>query len=216
MPEIHLQARNLSCSYGEFQALKPIDLALHAGELVVLAGPNGSGKTTLLACLSGLLRPTTGEVSLEGFDLYRDERQARQRLAFVPDVPVFYPELTAWEHLRVIALAHRVSEGFEARARELLGEFGLWEARHLFPHAYSRGMRLKLALALALIRPFSVLLLDEPTSALDIESTAILYEKLLALSTAQTAILLTTHDPHLAGQLHAKTWSIHAGILSIR
>lgn len=215
MPEILLQARNLSRSYGEFQALKPVDVALRAGELVALIGSNGSGKTTLLSCLSGVLPPTTGEVSLEGFDLYRDEREVRRRLAFVPDVPVFYQELTAWEHVYAIALAHRASEGFEERAKQLLGEFGLWEARHLFPHSYSRGMRLKLALVLALIRPFSVLLLDEPSSALDIESTAILGEKLLAFATAQTAILLTTHDPNFANQLDAKSWSIHDGSLSI-
>lgn len=214
MPEILLQADNLSRSYGNFQALKPVDLSLHAGEVVTLVGANGSGKTTLMLSLSGLLRPTTGNVSLEGYDLYADERNARRRLAFVPDVPVFYPDLTAWEHLQVMALAHGVGDGFEKRARELLGEFGLWEARDLFLHAYSRGMRLKLALALALIRPFTVLLLDEPTSALDIQSTELLCEKLMGLSSAKTAVLLSTHDPHLTGQLDAKTWSIHDGILS--
>lgn len=214
MPQILLQADNLSRSYGKFQALKPVDLTLQAGDLVTLVGANGSGKTTLMLCLSGLLRPTTGNIRLEGYDLYANEREARKRLAFVPDVPVFYPDLTAWEHLQVIALAHGVSDGFEKHARDLLGEFGLWEARDLFLHAYSRGMRLKLALALALIRPFSVLLLDEPTSALDIQSTELLSHKLLELCSANTAILLTTHDPHLTEQLDAKTWSIHDGILS--
>lgn len=209
-----LQVNNLSRSFDAFLAIKPVDLTLQAGDRVVLAGPNGSGKSTLLLCLSGLLRPSSGEIRLEGFDLHKDEREARRRLAYVPDVPVFYPDLTAWEHLRVMALAHGVNDEFAGRARELLGEFGLWEARDLFPHAYSRGMRLKLALALAFIRPFSVLLLDEPTSALDAESTAALCEKLLALSGTQTALLLTTHDPRLAGNLNAKTWSIHDGSLT--
>lgn len=216
MPETLLAARNLSRSYGDFQALKPADFALHAGDLVALTGPNGSGKTTLLLCLSGLLPPTTGDVLVGGFDLYEDERQVRERLAYVPDVPVFYQELTAWEHLLFIAQAHRAGDGFETRAGELLREFGLWESRHLYPHACSRGMRLKLALVLALVRPFSVLLLDEPSSALDVESTSELCEKLRALSAADIAILLTTHDPHFARQLDAELWHIENGRLETR
>jgi ABC-2 type transport system ATP-binding protein len=208
-----LQAQNLSRSYGEFQALKPTDLTLGSGDLVALTGPNGSGKTTLLLCLSGLLRPTTGDIRVGGFDLYTDERQARERLAYVPDVPVFYQELTAWEHLLFIAQAHHALNGFETRAETLLREFGLWEARHLFPHAYSRGMRLKLGVVLALVRPFSVLLLDEPSSALDVESTAGLCEKLVELSAGRMAILLTTHDPHFAQQLGAQIWQIRDGII---
>lgn len=216
MVEILLEVQNLSRSYGDFQALKPVDFSLHPGELVALVGPNGSGKTTLLLCLSGLLRPTTGDIRLASYDLYQDERQVRERLDYVPDVPVFYQELTAWEHLYFMALAHRVEDGFERRAEELLREFGLWEARNLFPHAYSRGMRLKLGVVLALIRPFSVLLLDEPSSALDVESTAMLGEKLIALAAARKAILLTTHDPHFAEQLNAQLWHIQDGILTTR
>ena len=211
-----LETHHLSRSYGEFQALKPVDLALHAGDLVALSGPNGSGKTTLLLCLSGLLRPTSGDVLVEGFDLYQDERRVRERLAYVPDVPVFYQELTAWEHLLFVARAHGIVNEFETRAEELLSEFGLWEARNLFPHAYSRGMRLKLGVVLALIRPFSVLLLDEPSSALDVDSTSTLCQKLMALSAGNLAILLTTHDPHFANQLNAEQWEIKDGVLKTR
>ena len=213
MPETLLQANNLSCSYGEFQALKPVDLALHAGELVVLAGQNGSGKSTLLLCLSGLLGPTTGTVRVAGHDLYAEEQAARRGMAYVPDVPGFYQELTAWEHLRFIALAHGAVKGFEERAEALLSEFGLWDARDLFPHAYSRGMRLKLGLALALIRPFRVLLLDEPSSALDPDSTALLAQKLSELSGDGAAVLLTTHDPAFSQHIGAKTWNMRDGQL---
>jgi ABC-2 type transport system ATP-binding protein len=196
-----LHATRLSRSYGKFQALAPLDLVLQPGEITAITGPNGAGKTTLLLCLSGLLRPTQGEVKVEGFDLYRQERPAKQRLAFVPDVPRFYQELTAWEHLRFIALAHAAGEGFELRAETLLREFGLWEARDLYPHHYSRGMRLKLGLLLALIRPFKVLLLDEPTSALDPDSTALLQERLSRLRMDDLAVLLSTHSPDLAERL---------------
>ena len=196
-----LSAKELSRSYGKFQALAPIQLDLQAGEIVALTGSNGAGKTTLLLCLSGLLRPTTGQIVIEGFNLYLDERQAKSRLAFVPDVPRFYPELTAWEHLRFIALAYSAEAGFALRAEKLLREFDLWEARDLYPQSYSRGMRLKLGLLLALIRPFRVILLDEPTSALDPDSIGLLEQKVTDLRAAGAAVLLSTHSPELARRL---------------
>jgi ABC-2 type transport system ATP-binding protein len=192
-----LQAASLSHSYGTFQALAPTDLSLDAGEISVLEGPNGSGKSTLLLCLSGLLHPTAGTVTVGGFDLYSDEPDAKRLLAFMPDVPRFYAELTAWEHLRFLALAHDAAEGFEARAESLLREFDLWEARDLLPHHYSRGMSLKLGLLFALIRPFKVLLLDEPTSALDPDSSRLFLRRLSDLRDRGAAVLLSTHDPDL-------------------
>ena len=216
---IPLEAANLSRRYGEFEALRSTDLALHAGDLVVVSGPNGSGKSTLLLCLSGLLRPTTGQVKVAGFDLYDDEQASRARLAYVPDVPAFYQALTAWEHLTFVALAHGVerdsgSDAFGQRAERLLRALELWEARDLYPHAYSRGMRLKLGLALAMIRPFDVLILDEPTSALDVESVELLGRQLLDLRAAGKSILLSTHDPDFVRRIDATTWRMSDGTLT--
>jgi len=209
-----LQATALSHSYGSFQALAPTALSLNAGEISVLEGPNGSGKSTLMLCLSGLLRPTTGEIRVGGYDLYADEPEAKRLLAFMPDVPRFYAELTAWEHLRFLALAHNAAGGFEARAESLLRGFGLWESRHLLPHHYSRGMSLKLGLLFALIRPFKVLLLDEPTSALDGESSALFLRRLSELRGQGAAVLLSTHDPHLKTGLADRIYFLKDGVLN--
>jgi ABC-2 type transport system ATP-binding protein len=208
-----LKAINLSHSYGNFQVLAPTDLVLNSSEISILEGPNGSGKTTLLLCLSGLLRPTTGKIEINGFDLYADEPEAKRALAFMPDVPRFYAELTAWEHLRFLALAHNVEEGFEPRAEELLREFDLWEARDLIPQYYSRGMSLKLGLLFSLIRPFKVLLLDEPTSALDSESSGLFIRHLSELRGRGIAILLSTHDPDLKTGLADRVYSLRNGKL---
>ena len=209
-----LETNDLSRKYGAFEALKNTNISLFPGDLVALTGPNGAGKSTLLLCLSGLLSPSSGVIRVSGHDLYEEEQAARRGLAYVPDVPVFYQELTAWEHLYFIALAHDGMDGFEARAERLLRDFGLWESRDLFPHAYSRGMRLKLGLALALIRPFKVLLLDEPSSALDVQSTALLADRLARLRDEGAAVLLSTHDPQLTVNLHAKIWSMSEGSLA--
>jgi ABC-2 type transport system ATP-binding protein len=206
-----LRASELSRSYGSFRALVPTDLTLRSGEVAVLSGPNGAGKSTLLLCLSGLLRPTTGTITIDGHDLYTEEKEAKRQLAFVPDVPRFYTELTAWEHLYFIALAHQVGDGFEQRTEKLMREFGLWESRNLYPHNYSRGMRLKLGLLVAFIRPFKVLLLDEPTSALDVESVDILVQRLKELRQSGASILLSSHDPNIAEDLADRTLRIQNG-----
>jgi ABC-2 type transport system ATP-binding protein len=208
-----LYAREISRSYGKFLALAPLELSISPGQVVVLTGPNGAGKTTLLHCLSGLLRPSTGQVSIAGYDLYAEERNAKLHLAFVPDVPRFYTELTAWEHLQFIALAHNAGQGFSERAETLMREFGVWDARDLFPHHYSRGMRLKLGLLMALIRPFKLLLLDEPTSALDSESSALLLRRLDALRSQGAGILFSTHNPEIARDLADRRLEMHGGQL---
>lgn len=208
-----LQANNLCLFYGKFQALAPTDLALHAGEITILTGLNGAGKSTLLLCLSGLLRPSDGKISLEGFDLYQEEVEAKRRLAFVPDVPRFYTELTAWEHLYFISLAFGVNAEFEKTAGDLMRTFGLWEVKDLYPHNYSRGMRLKLGILMALVRPFSVLLLDEPTSALDTESSQLLIESLEGIRRRGAAILMSTHNPSLLKDLADRTIHMHHGVL---
>ncbi len=206
-----LQTISLSRSFGEFQAVCPLDIKIEPGELIILTGPNGAGKTTLLSCLAGLLRPTKGNILVEGFDLYQDEVAAKQRLAYVPDVPRFYLELTGWEHLRFISLAFGVEPGWESRAESCLRDFGLWESRDMYPHNLSRGMRLKLGISLALIRPFKILILDEPTSALDNESVKVLLEKLKTLRENGCAILLTSHDLSLVAELGGKVWRMEHG-----
>lgn len=196
-----LQIINLSKKFKDFQALFPFDLSQEAGEMVVLQGHNGSGKTTLLNCISYLIPPTTGEVKVAGFDMQMQEQEARKHLAFVPDVPRFFLELTAWEHLRFIAAANESLDGFEQRAEKLLRDFNLWHVRNHFPHRFSRGMRLKLGLLLGLIRPSSVLMLDEPTSALDQQGTRLLIEELERHKAQGSAILLSSHDPALSDRL---------------
>lgn len=210
-----LEVQNISYMYSSYQALQETSFTVNNGEIVVIIGPNGAGKTTLMLCLSGLLRPRSGRVIVDGYDLYKRECSAKRRLSFLPDSPHFYQELTVWEHIRFVALAHNVEQGFEERANSLLSEFELSEARDLFPHALSRGMRLKLGIILCLIRPFGVLLMDEPTSTLDPVGTAVLCEKLSDLSANGAAIIMTTHDLSLASALDGRTARLQRGYIDI-
>jgi ABC-2 type transport system ATP-binding protein len=206
-----LQVQDLSYRYGSYQALKDTSFTVNRGEIVTITGTNGVGKTTLLKCLSGLLLPSNGTVLIDGFNLYQRECSAKRRLSYLPDYPRFYQELTAWEHIRFISHAHSIEQGFEKRAEILLSEFDLSDAKDMYPHALSRGMRLKLGIILCLIRPFSVLLMDEPTSTLDPPSTTVLYEKLSTLRVEGAAIIITTHDLSLASTLGGQTIQMQRG-----
>jgi len=206
-----LKVQNISYKYGSVQALEETSFTVNNGEIVTITGSNGVGKTTLLKCLSGLLLPASGTVLIDGYNLYQRECSAKRRLSYLPDYPRFYQELTTWEHIRFISFAHSVEHDFEKRAKYLLSEFDLTDAKDMYPHALSRGMRLKLGIILCLIRPFSVLLMDEPTSTLDPPGTTVLCEKLSKLSTEGTAIIITTHDLSLASTLGGQTVQMQRG-----
>ena len=209
-----LEVEDLSKKYNYYYAVSPVSFSLKPAEIAVLTGPNGSGKTTLFSCLTGLIHPSSGTVKVSGFDLYQDEVEVHRRMAFVPDVPRFYTELTAWEHLEFIASANNLNkEEIESKGKKSFEDLGLWEARSLFPHNYSRGMRLKLGLAMAFIRPFDVLLLDEPTSALDFESVDLLIELLRGFREKGKTILLSTHDQRLIESLSDRQFFIANGII---
>lgn len=173
-----LEIKKLSKKYAGRAVLDKIDLLLPPAALVGLLGPNGAGKTTLIKSLAGLITPDSGQIKIAGYDLHKQEAAARGQLAYVPDVPHFYVEMTVLEHLEFVARAFKAWQNFEVQSENLLRRFGLWEVRHNPPFTLSRGMTQKLALCCAFIRPSKVLLLDEPGGTLDIKSVAELYKLL--------------------------------------
>jgi ABC-type multidrug transport system ATPase subunit len=154
----------LEKSYGETTALMPLDLRVRPAEAVVLIGHNGSGKTTLLRMLAGLLEPSSGEAEVSGHPV--GSLGARAATSFLSDTPTFYDDLSVWEHLEYTARLHGV-EDWEQRAADLLGHVGLYDRADDLPTRFSRGLRQKAAITLALVRPFDVLLVDEPFVGLD-------------------------------------------------
>jgi ABC-2 type transport system ATP-binding protein len=188
-----LQVTDLGYRYGSFNALTGINLEVNDGELVSLVGRNGAGKSTLLKCIAGWTRPTDGEVRLLGERIDRNERYARAHMVLVPDTPPFYDELTAWEHLQFNAQAHRLDD-WEGHAEELLDRYGLYNNMTAFPFAFSRGMRYKLALCMALLVEPKLLLLDEPLGPLDPVSADELWIELNRHRDEGMTILLSSHQ----------------------
>jgi ABC-2 type transport system ATP-binding protein len=192
-----LEAREVSRSYGQLEALRDFSLTVVPGQCVALIGANGSGKSTAVRTLAGLLEPSAGEVRVEGFDPHREPQaeQARARLALVPDNPLLYGDLTVREHVQLVTVAHGLA-GAEADARidALLERLDLAHRRDFRPAELSRGMRQKTQLACALIRPAALLLLDEPVVGLDPPSQALLHAILAERKAAGCAVVLTTHQ----------------------
>ena len=213
-PTILLETFHLSRYYGQVAALESLDLTIAAGECVALMGPNGSGKTTAAELICGMQEPTDGWVRINGFSIQHepDAIAARKHLSYVPDNPFLYQDLTVRDHLGLVAAAHGVAgDEVDRRSDRLLRALGLDKRSDFFPSQLSRGMRQKTAIACALIRPFSVLVLDEPTIGLDTASMEALHGLVVKSITSRRAILLMTHDAAFASSVATRVLHISEG-----
>jgi ABC-type multidrug transport system ATPase subunit len=187
-----LRAQGLGRSYDGYIALGSFTVDVEAGELVALIGPNGAGKTTFLNLAAGLLDPTAGSVEVAGAT--PGSIEARRALSYLPDTPVFYEDLSVAEHLEYVAALHGVAEP-TARIDELIGRLGLDGWEDALGAELSKGMKQKASIALALVRPFAVLLADEPLDGLDPPSREVLFGLLAETKAAGAAIVVSTHRP---------------------
>jgi ABC-2 type transport system ATP-binding protein len=186
-----LVADGASKSYGERVALDAVSLQVERGELVALVGPNGAGKSTFLQLAVGLLEPTSGEILVEGAPA--GSLDARVVLSYIADQPALYDDLSVNEHIEYIARMHG-QPGRPESADELLAILDLTRRADDLPARFSRGLRQKTAIVLALVRPFSVLLVDEPFVGLDPAGQSALTELLTAATEAGAAVMVATHQ----------------------
>lgn len=187
-----LSIRGLSKYYGDVAALEELDLEVPEGEAVVLVGHNGSGKSTLLSMVAGVLEPTDGEVEIHGRP--NDTLEARAARSWLPDTPVLYDDLSLWEHLEYVNRMHG-GTGDDPFLDELLERLGVDDRRDHLPSQFSRGLRQKSAIAVALCRPFSVLLVDEPFVGLDAGGRLALLDLIEEARDNGATVLVATHDP---------------------
>jgi len=186
-----LEAKGLAKSYSDLVALEPLDLVVPEGQRLVLVGHNGSGKTTLLRMAAGLLEPTGGTIDLDGWPA--GSIDARAAVSYLPDNPVLYDDLSVLEHVEFISRLHD-STDWEERAAALISDLGLAERADDLPSRFSRGLRQKTGILLALVRPFSILMVDEPFVGLDAGGRIAFTELLDDAHEAGATLIVATHQ----------------------
>jgi ABC-2 type transport system ATP-binding protein len=190
-----ISARDLHKKYGDFEAVKGIDLDVAEGEIFGFLGPNGAGKSTTISVLCTLLKPTAGEVRVAGCDVYREPDEVRRRIGLIFQDPSLDSELTATENLEF----HGFIYGLPARLRkeriaEVLEMVGLADRAHDRVRTFSGGMKRRLEIARGVMHHPEVLFLDEPTLGLDPQTRAHIWEYLNALRKQEgVTIFMTTH-----------------------
>ena len=190
-PPPAIETVELAKRYGDAPALWPLDLRIGAGERISLIGHNGSGKTTLMRMLVGMLEPSEGTATIAGHPIGSIE--ARAAVSYLADQPVFYDDLTVWEHLEYIARLHGTDD-WEQQAVDLVDMVGLMDRVDDLPTTFSRGLKQKAALTMAFVRPFDVMLIDEPFVGLDRLGKEALLELLTLAHGDGATLVVATHE----------------------
>ena len=206
-----LQVNGLFKAYKRFTAVDNLSFTIEPGEIVGLLGPNGAGKTTAMRCIAGILRPTSGEVLVDGANIVTDQARAKAGLAFVPEVPSLYELLTVEEHLRFVAMCFGTTQIYESEKETLLKRYALESKRNDLVATLSKGMRQKLSVACALIHQANVFLLDEPIIGIDPEGVRELKNELLRAKNEGASILISTHLLDTAEHLCDRVVILQAG-----
>ena len=207
-----IEVVNLTKHYGPIRAVEHLNFQVENGEFFGFLGPNGAGKTTTIRMLTGVTKPDFGTAHIMGYDIQRQPIQAKEQMGIVPDVSNIYNELSAWDNLIFTGRLYDMSKAFrENRAEELLKIFGLFERRREKVQGFSRGMKRRICIGMALMNQSSIIFLDEPTSGLDVQSVRIIRETIQTLNQQGLTIFITTHNLEEASQMCDRVAIINHG-----
>jgi len=207
-----IEAINLAKHYGDLLAVDHINFEVKKGEIFGFLGPNGAGKTTTIRILTGLIKPDEGTALVAGYDVTKNPIEAKQCIGVVPEVSNAYIDISAWENLTLIGKLYGVpTKRLKENAAKLLKEFGLYEVKDKIVRGFSKGMKQKLLLCMALVNDPDLLFLDEPTSGLDVESARLLRERIVQYNREGRTIFLSTHNMEEANQLCNRVAIINLG-----
>jgi heme ABC exporter ATP-binding subunit CcmA len=204
-----VRLRSLVCLLGRFPALAGVDLDVVSGDVVLVTGPNGAGKTTLVRVLAGLLAPYSGEAQVHGRDLFTDRRAARRGTALVGHETYCYDDLTALENVRFFARAAGTRDDGPVGAA--LDRVALGPVADVLHRGLSAGQRRRLALAVALVRDPTLLLLDEPHAGLDATGRKVLDDVVRSAPGEGRTVVMVSHELEVARPLATREVRIDGG-----
>jgi ABC-2 type transport system ATP-binding protein len=192
-PEL-VQLDEVTKSFGDKIALRDVTFSVPAGQICGLLGPNGAGKTTLFRLLMGILKPSHGRLLVDRRDAFEERVEVKRLIGFLPDEPIFYSYLSGHEVLELSAAMHGLDvKATIGRMWPLITQLRLADDIDKYAEDYSRGMKKKLGLMLALLHQPKLLVLDEPTNGLDVESTHLFYQIISEIAAQGTTVLFSTH-----------------------
>jgi ABC-2 type transport system ATP-binding protein len=198
--------------YGEHIAVNDVSLQVKAGEVFGFLGPNGAGKTSTIKIIMGLMKPTSGTVTIDGHDIQRDPISAKKVLGYIPDRPILYEKLTAWEYMKFIAGIYDIGEkDLRERGMQYLEIFELSDWVNELVENFSHGMKQRLNLSAVFTRNPKVLILDEPLIGLDPRGARLLKEMLNTSRNNGMCILMSTHILEIAEQMCDRMAIINKG-----
>jgi len=192
-----IEVENLTKKFGEMTAVDSLTLSVAEGEIFGFLGPNGAGKTTTVRMLSCLISKTSGQASIDGFDVGKDEDKTsiRRTIGVLPENVGLYDDLSAYRNLDYYGRLYDMPEGQrKGRIEFFLDTLGLWQRRDAPVGTFSKGMKQKVAIARALMHDPKVVFLDEPTANLDPESSRTIRDFILGLKKERRTVFVNTHN----------------------
>jgi len=207
-----IEVKGLSKKFGDIQAVDNISFNVKEGEIFGFLGPNGAGKTTTVRMLTGIIKPDNGQINILGHDMIKDPIKVKEKIGVVPETSNAYIDITGWENMMLTAgLYDMPKEKATRRSKELLEDFDIYNRRDYKVKGYSKGMKQRLILCMALLHNPLILFLDEPTSGLDVQSSIKIIEKLKKIKKEGKTIFLTTHNMWEAEKLCDRIAIINKG-----
>lgn len=198
--------------HNDHVVVNDISLEVKAGEIFGFLGPNGAGKTSTIKMIMGLMKPTSGTITIDGYDIQTDPISAKKVLGYIPDRPILYEKLTAWEYMKFIAGIYGIDKKeLKERGLKYLGIFELSEWLNELVENFSHGMKQRLNLSAVFMRNPKVLILDEPLIGLDPRGARLFKEMLQASRNNGMCIFMSTHILEIAEQLCDRLAIIHKG-----
>ena len=207
-----IHVSNLSKDFGEIKAVDDVSFSVKSGEIFGFLGPNGAGKTTTIRMMTGVLKPTQGNIEIYGKNAWNNQILIKQIVGNVPEEANVYMDLTGLRNLHFMGELYSIpKEQRKERALNLLKKFELFERKDSLAKKYSKGMKQRLLLCMALMSEPKILFLDEPTSGLDVQSSIIIKNLIKEYNKNGLTIFLTTHNMDVANELCDRIAIINKG-----
>ena len=205
-----IETRGLTRSFSNLLALNGLDLRVERGQTLAVFGPNGAGKSTLIKILSTVMKPSSGEVLLDGFSIKGNTEEVRRRIGLVSHYTFLYGSLTAYENLQFYSRMYDVPN-FRERIYEVADMVGMGSRLHDRVAIFSRGMQQRLSIARALLHRPAIMLLDEPETGLDQQAVAMFWEALRADGVDGRTIIFTSHSLERGLEVCDRLLILHRG-----